>query len=118
MNDNGLPMVFVDKCTACGDCVVACPRDLFELLPLAKPLLVQCRVPLAGEAARQLCAVACDACGRCVQDAPDGVLRMRDNLPIVDYAAADCGRAPTFRCPTGAIQYVPDNQFATVEVKP
>jgi Na+-translocating ferredoxin:NAD+ oxidoreductase RNF subunit RnfB len=117
MNDNGLPVVLTDKCTACGDCVIACPRDLFELLPLSRPLLVQCRVPLAGDAARALCAVACDACGRCAQDAP-GVIRMVDNLPVVDYAGADPGAVPTFRCPTGAIQYVTKNQFAPVEVRP
>ncbi|MCB9886633.1 MAG: RnfABCDGE type electron transport complex subunit B [Planctomycetes bacterium] len=118
MNDNGLPVVDVDKCTACGDCVVACPRDLFELLPLRQPLLVQCRVPLAGEAARQLCTAACDACGRCVQDAPEGLLRMVDNLPVVDYASAvDAGPAPTFRCPTGAIQFVAKAQFAKQEVR-
>lgn len=118
MNDNGLPVVAVAKCTACGDCVVACPRDLFELLPLRQPLLVQCRVPLAGEAARSLCAVACDACGRCVQDAPEGLLRMVDNLPVVDYARqVDAGPAATFRCPTGAIQFVPKEQFQPLEVQ-
>lgn len=117
MNDNGLPVVAVGKCTACGDCVTACPRDLFELLPLRQPLLVQCRVPLAGEAARQLCTVACDACGRCAQDAPAGLIRMVDNLPVVDYASAvDAGATPTFRCPTGAIQFVPKDQFSTAEV--
>lgn len=119
MNDNGLPVVLVDKCTACGDCVVACPRDLFELLPLRQPLLVQCRVPLAGEAARALCSTACDACGRCVQDAPEGLLAMVDNLPRIDYArGVDPGPGPTFRCPTGAIQYVTKDQFAAAEVRP
>jgi Na+-translocating ferredoxin:NAD+ oxidoreductase RNF subunit RnfB len=118
MNDNGLPVVAIDKCTACGDCVTACPRDLFELLPLRQPLLVQCRVPLAGEAARQLCAVACDACGRCVQDAPEGLIRMVDNLPVIDYASTvDAGPSPTFRCPTGSIQFVPKGQFAAAEVR-
>jgi Na+-translocating ferredoxin:NAD+ oxidoreductase RNF subunit RnfB len=118
MNGNGLPVVAPDKCTACGDCVVACPRDLFELLPLRQPLLVQCRVPLAGEAARKLCAVACDACGRCAQDAPPGLIRMVDNLPVVDYTQnVDAGPAPTFRCPTSAIQFVPKGQFSAAEVR-
>lgn len=118
MNDNGLPVVALDKCTACGDCVVACPRDLFELLPVRQPLLVQCRVPLAGEAARKLCAVACDACGRCAQDAPAGLIRMVDNLPVVDYAQnVDAGPAATFRCPTSAIQFVPKGQFSAAEVR-
>lgn len=118
MNDNGLPVVALDKCTACGDCVVACPRDLFELLPVRQPLLVQCRVPLAGEAARKLCAVACDACGRCAQDAPPGLIRMVDNLPVVDYTQnVDAGPAATFRCPTSAIQFVPKGQFSAAEVR-
>lgn len=116
MNRNGLPVVEVQKCTACGDCVVACPRDLFEILPLSQPLLVQCKVPLAGEQARALCSVACDACGRCVQDAPPGLLRMVDNLPVIDLAAGiAAGPEATFRCPTGAIQWVPQNQFAADE---
>ena len=113
MNHDGLPVVDVAKCTACGDCVVACPRDLFEILPLSEPLLVQCRIPLAGEAARALCRVACDACGRCVQDAPEGLITMRGNLPVVDYASAVTGGPEvTFRCPTGAIAWVPAGQFA------
>ena len=43
MNRNGLPVVDVDKCTACGDCVDACPRDLFTIRPLLHPVIVQIR---------------------------------------------------------------------------
>ncbi|MCA9751525.1 MAG: Fe-S cluster protein [Gemmatimonadetes bacterium] len=110
MNSNGLPVVDVNKCTACNDCVVVCPRDLFELLPLRKPLLVQCRVPLEGAAARALCTAACDACGRCAQDAPTGVVQMDGGLPRVDYDR-DSGPEATWRCPTRAIRWVPANQF-------
>ena len=113
MNTNGLPVVDVGKCTACGDCVDACPRDLFEILPLSQPLLVQCSVPLAGDEARELCRVACDACGRCAQDAPEGLIRMVDNLAVVDaQSSIDAGPEVTFRCPTGAIQWVTRGQFA------
>lgn len=113
MNANGLPVVDIDKCTACGDCVEACPRDLFDIRPLHEALLVQCKIPLAGELARGLCAVACDACGRCAQDAAPGLVRMENNLPVVDYAAGGPARPDaTFRCPTGAIRWVPFGQFA------
>jgi len=112
MNANGLPVVNPDTCTACGDCVDACPRDLFEILPVTQPILVQCRIPLAGEEAVALCRVACDACGRCAQDAPEGLINMKDNLPAIDYASTlRAGPAVTFRCPTGAIQWVPEGQF-------
>ncbi len=112
MNANGLPVVSVERCTACNDCVVECPRDLFELLPVDQPVLVQCSIPLAGEDAVALCRVACDACGRCAQDAPSGAIVMRDGLPIVDYVRSEViGPAATFRCPTGAIRWVPGDQF-------
>jgi Na+-translocating ferredoxin:NAD+ oxidoreductase RNF subunit RnfB len=113
MNLNGLPVVDIERCTACGDCVEACPRDLFDLLPLSHHLLVQCRAPLAGDMATGLCKVACDACGRCAADAAPGLIRMVDNLPLVDYAAGGPARpAATFRCPTGAIQWIEGGQFA------
>lgn len=112
MNANGLPVVDVDKCTACNDCVIACPKDLFELLPMNQPVLVQCVIPLAGERATALCRVACDACGRCAQDAPESAITMVNGLPVVDYTYPETIQpAVTFRCPTRAIQWVPGNQF-------
>jgi RnfABCDGE-type electron transport complex B subunit len=112
MSTNGLPVVDVDLCTACNDCVEVCPRDLFELLPLSRPLLVQCRIPLAGDEARSLCSVACDGCERCAQDAPSGLVTMIGSLPVVDYDRDEAGaRDATYRCPTRAIRWVPGNQF-------
>ncbi|MCP4407442.1 MAG: RnfABCDGE type electron transport complex subunit B [Gammaproteobacteria bacterium] len=113
MNNDHLPVVDIDKCTACGDCVGACPRDLFEILPLSHNLLVQCKSILAGEDARVLCAVACDACGRCAADAPGKLIRMEDNLPQVDYSGGGPATPEiTFRCPTNAIQWLEGQQFS------
>lgn len=119
MNANGLPVVDPVKCTACGDCVEACPRDLFEILPLNHALLVQCKATLAGDEAVELCTVACDACGRCAADAAPGLVRMENNLPIVDYSAGGPAQPEaTYRCPTGAIQWVEDAQFSEKTPKP
>lgn len=116
MNPNGLPVVDLDQCTACGDCVSACPRDLFELVPASQKLLVQCSSPLGGDAAMALCATACDACGRCAADAAPGLVRMENNLPVVDYSAGGPARSDaTHRCPTGAIQWLEGGQFADGE---
>jgi RnfABCDGE-type electron transport complex B subunit len=110
MSDEELPVVDVDHCTACGDCVDVCPLNLFVLAPASPRVLVQCSSPLSGEVARATCNVACDACGRCALDAPDGAIEMVNSLPVV----RDATRATegcTFRCPTGAIQWVEGRQF-------
>ena len=111
-------MVDIGACTACGDCVVSCPRDLFEILPLDHHLLVQCSAPLAGDDAHAVCSVACDACGRCAQDAPGELVVMNANLPIVDYATGGPAKPDAIvRCPTGAIQWVVGQQFEEQELR-
>lgn len=117
MNDNGLPVVVVDLCTACGDCVTACPRDLFEILPLTADVVVQCSATLSGDEAMAVCSVACDACGRCAQDAPGGLIKMVNNLPVVDFSGhGPAGPNSTLRCPTGAIAWLGEGgQFEEVE---
>jgi electron transport complex protein RnfB len=115
MNEFDLPEVDVDLCTACGDCVDACPLDLFVLMPVDHKLIVQCRNLLEGEAATDLCAVACNACGRCAADEP-GVVSMQNGLAIVDYEAIDRATpAATARCPTGAIRWVEGAQKLRLE---
>lgn len=110
MTEGLLPKVDTNKCTACNDCVDVCPRDLFTLELLSHPVVVQCASPLAGETATSICTVACDACGRCALDAGDDVIEMSNGLPKVnlpDRTTIEC----TFRCPTGAIQWVRGDQF-------
>jgi Na+-translocating ferredoxin:NAD+ oxidoreductase RNF subunit RnfB len=119
MNDQKLPVVDVDACTACGDCVEACPRDLFEIMPLSHRLIVQCNAPLEGDEAVAICQVACDACGRCAQDAAPGLVRMENNLPVVDYSAGGPALPQaTHRCPTHAIQWVEGEQFTRQKFVP
>ena len=106
MNEHDLPEVLEDACTACGDCVEACPKDLFSLVPAADRLWVACRNEAAGDGLLEDCRVACTACARCAFDAPD-LVSMADNLPvIVDSQTAD--RAAIERCPTGAIVWIDD----------
>ena len=103
MNGHSLPVVVDDACTACGDCVDACPKDLFSLHPVSHRLWVACRNLEKGDAVLADCEVACDACGKCAADAP-GVISMVGNLPVVDYARDhQKQRQAIDRCPTGAI---------------
>jgi NAD-dependent dihydropyrimidine dehydrogenase PreA subunit len=119
MNSNGLPQVDIDKCTACPDCTNACPRDLFVVVPLSQKLFVQCSIPLAGEAATSLCATACDACEKCVADASPDLIRMEDNLPVVDYSTNAVAKPEAvFRCATNSIKWIDGNQFEEQENLP
>ena len=113
MNAAGLPVVAPERCTACGDCVTACPRDLFVLMPVEWKLVVQCKSLLEGDAAEALCRVACTACGKCAVDAAPGVVTMRNGLAVVDYDQNELARPDaTRRCPTGAIVWLEGPQFA------
>jgi Na+-translocating ferredoxin:NAD+ oxidoreductase RNF subunit RnfB len=105
MDAHALPVVDEDKCTACGDCVDACPKDLFSIQPASHRLWVTCRSLEEGDDLLEDCEVACTACGRCAMDAP-GLIEMRNNLPVVDYDGNHATRAPIQRCPTGAIIWI------------
>jgi Na+-translocating ferredoxin:NAD+ oxidoreductase RNF subunit RnfB len=112
MSSTGLPVVDPELCTACGDCVEACPLGLFELLPVSDHLIVQCKSLLEGEAATEVCAVACNACGRCAVDAPEGLIEMKHGLAVIDYAKSELENKEAIdRCPTGAIVWVEGSQF-------
>jgi Na+-translocating ferredoxin:NAD+ oxidoreductase subunit B len=117
MSDEGLPVVDVEKCTACNDCVEACPLGLFTIMPLDHRLVVQCRSLLEGEAATAVCSVACNACGRCVADAVPGLIEIRQGLAVIDYERiGEAGPAAAARCPTGAILWLEGGQFASAHL--
>lgn len=112
MGPTGLPVVDFEKCTACGDCVRICPKNLFELIPVRQHILVQCKSELAGGGVRKLCKVACTACARCVADAPQGFLKMKKNLPVLNPDLLHMQSPEVVRrCPTSAIVWVDDQQF-------
>jgi len=109
MDRHDLPQVIDDLCTACGDCVDICPRDLFSLEPLSHRLWVACKNLEKGELAEADCAVTCNGCGRCALDAPGDLVTMIDNLAVIDYSQnAQAARIAIERCPTGAIVWLED----------
>jgi len=111
MNQFGLPVVDAAKCTACGDCVEACPKDLFELHPVSHKLWVACKSRAEGAVAETQCEVACTACGKCVMDAAPGLIRLDNNLAVIDYAEnRQASPVAIERCPTGAIVWLDDSR--------
>ena len=112
MNEFGLPVVDVDKCTACNDCVVACPKELFVLRNLDHPLFVQCKNLVQGDVVLEQCTVACTACGKCVLDAAPGLISVASGVAVIDYdKIAEAEESAIERCPTGAIVWLRGAQF-------
>ena len=104
MDAHGLPVVDADKCTACNDCVEVCPKGLFSLQPVSHKLWVACKNLADGDTAEASCEVACTACGKCVVDAAPGLMKLDNNLAVIDYAQnALSAKQAIERCPTGAI---------------
>jgi len=115
MNEYGLPVVDPVKCTACGDCVDACPKELFTLMALEHSLLVQCKNLIVGDDVVEQCRVACTACGKCVQDAAKGLISVASGVAVVDYELAALAELRAVeRCPTNAIVWLSGAQFAGV----
>lgn len=112
MDKQGLPQVDAHLCTACGDCVDVCPKDLFSLQPVSHKLWVACQSRADGDTAEAQCQVACTACGKCVMDAAPGLIRLDNNLAVIDYSRNHLTTpAAIERCPTGAIVWLDDSRM-------
>jgi len=102
----GLPVIDPEKCTACGKCVVACPRKIIHLRPYDFPVWVACRSYDTGVVVRQICPVGCIACKICEKQVPE-VFKVVDNLAVVDYTKAGINCDPAIeKCPTKCIYMV------------
>ena len=92
MTDAGLPYVIEPRCTGCGKCVEACPRNLLELRPVDSFIHVRCSSRDKAADVRKICSVGCIGCGLCVKACKFDAIELVDNLAVIDYEKCkDCG---------------------------
>jgi RnfABCDGE-type electron transport complex B subunit len=104
MSEEGLPVVVEENCTACGKCVEACPRNLFELHPVSQGIIVFCRSLDRGPVSRKVCKNACIACGICSRACPEAIVIENYLAVITDYKKIDPEKIPEIeKCPTDSI---------------
>ncbi len=104
MNDNGLPVVILEKCTGCGECVRACPRGIMQLTSYDEVVHVFCSSMDKGAVVRKICTAGCIACKLCEKDDPTGAVKVIDNLARVDYSINKAPVDSIKRCPTKVIR--------------
>jgi Na+-translocating ferredoxin:NAD+ oxidoreductase RNF subunit RnfB len=103
---SGLPVVVDDKCTACGACVDACPRNIIELRKKYKKdrkIYVSCINEEKGAVAKKNCSVACIGCSKCFKVCPYEAITMENNLAFIDSDKCKLCRKCVEECPTNAI---------------
>jgi Na+-translocating ferredoxin:NAD+ oxidoreductase RNF subunit RnfB len=106
---DGLAIVDYEKCTGCGACSKACPRNLIEMVPFGqeKMMTVACSSKENGKTTRSMCKVGCIGCGLCVKQTD--VFAVEDNLARLDYEKYQPNEQTETalnKCPTGVIIYV------------
>lgn len=126
--ETGLPVVN-DKCTACGACVEACPRDIIELRkkgPKDRRIFVSCVNKEKGGPAKKNCDVACIGCSKCEKECKFDAITIDSFLAYIDFQKCTLCRKCVDVCPTDAIWEInfkprppkpPKDETATEEKK-
>jgi len=105
----GLPVVDQEKCTACGACTKACPKNVIELRnkgPRGMRVLVSCVNRDKGAVARKACSAACIGCGKCAKVCAHDAITVADNLAYIDFTKCKLCKKCVAECPTGAVHAV------------
>jgi Na+-translocating ferredoxin:NAD+ oxidoreductase RNF subunit RnfB len=118
-----LPEVTEDKCTACGACVKACPKNIIELRkkgPKSRRIFVSCINQDKGGVARKACNHACIGCSKCEKECQFEAIIISNNLAYIDPMKCRLCRKCAPVCPTNSIieaNFPPRKEKVTEESK-
>lgn len=100
---DGVAYVDSTKCTACGQCVAACPKNLIELVPFENKVRVACNSKDNGKTVKANCSVGCIGCKLCERNCEFNAITVENFLAKVDYSkCTQCGVCAE-KCPAKAI---------------
>jgi len=101
---DGIIHVDTDECTACGQCVKVCPKNILQLLPVSAEVAVLCKNTWPGAQTRKNCTAGCIGCQKCMKVCPAGAISMTGGLAVVSQElCTHCGECVKV-CPTHAVR--------------
>jgi Na+-translocating ferredoxin:NAD+ oxidoreductase subunit B len=116
MSADNLPLISLEKCTACGKCVAACPKQVIELAQTSKAVVISCHSRDKGVDVKKKCQVGCIACGICVRTCPVDAIKIDNNLARIDHSKCIVCGLCVKKCPTSAIHdYIPVRPKAYID---
>lgn len=86
IDDEGMPVIIPEKCTACEACVRACPKNIIRMIPIEGSVFVQCNSRDRGKDVRDACSRGCIGCTKCVKECPVEAIHMDAGLAIIDHS--------------------------------
>ncbi len=103
---DGLAIVDYGKCTGCGACSRACPRNLIEMVPFRYEnlMIIACSSKESGKSTRAMCKVGCIGCRLCAKQTEQ--FRVEYNLARLgyeEYQPTEQAETAMEKCPTGVI---------------
>ncbi|MCP2239562.1 RnfABCDGE type electron transport complex subunit B [Thermoanaerobacterium thermosaccharolyticum] len=103
VNGDGIAVVDEDKCTGCGICVDACPKNIIELVDEKSKTRVICSNTYKGKDVRPVCTVGCIGCKACERACNYDAIHVINNLAKIDYEKCISCMACVEKCPTDSI---------------
>jgi Na+-translocating ferredoxin:NAD+ oxidoreductase subunit B len=107
---DGVAVVDYEKCTGCGACTQACPRNIITMVPFKQErmMVVTCSNKDKGKDVSAVCTIGCIGCGACAR--VNDLIQIEDGLATIDYDRYPPGdvdfAAAVGKCPRASLVWI------------